>query len=326
MIYAQVLIAKTTSNKIKNSPEPHISRRAAVHLTPLRNQPGKFKVTSHGDFAPQILSTCRTINREATPILYADNYFIFHSDGLCLPPSNTLRLPTEKACKDLMLYPLRDWPAHSPKPLQQSTIASFFRQIGPLNAADITQIELYTSCTLQLLEDLKLATALLAHHTPALESFAITVLHGKTSDPFLGPAHFAATYRTLTDCIFRLHWIKDFYYDCPGGYHRFDHTMDPETKIRVLEEFVRVRPAEDERSREWRHDVGAWRAAYEERSKEYEAQLEGPKSLGGGPVMFRSYGHEFPVLKSKAKAREELCQRIRDGMEKRKREIKEGKA
>ncbi|KAL8649892.1 MAG: hypothetical protein Q9226_005386 [Calogaya cf. arnoldii] len=127
---------------------------------------------------PEILSTCRTISKEATPILYQENTFFFtnpDSDWDVEDPFERLPFSARHACKNLMSYSIFDWDLNVPLLIRTSSLAAFLRKVGPVNAALIPALHIGSENTAQASDDINIASALCAHHMPKLRKLKLKV-------------------------------------------------------------------------------------------------------------------------------------------------------
>lgn len=201
---------------------------------------------------PEILSACRTVWKEATPILYSKQTFSFRSDE-AYDFVGHLELESVRACRALMSYNVDDWDVAVPYPISNSTFAAFLRKIGPYNASLIHSVKLYSTDRNQAAEDVLLATELCAAHLPSLETFTLHVepkeirwdespeyFHPDYSSPFWANGPFQPMYTALQGFAHRIRWLKALEYDYEFGQSEFEDRK-AFRKLLELQDFVKRR-------------------------------------------------------------------------------------
>ncbi|MCJ1461129.1 hypothetical protein MMC28_011511 [Mycoblastus sanguinarius] len=188
----------------------------------------------HDRPAPQILATCKTIHREATSALYADNTFQFH-----LPESDTTfpwnSKKVQGQCDNLFRYDSEHWRNKSPPVLRDSSLARSLHQIGPTNAACLTSLDFCAYDSDLAAEQIPLITELAARYLPSLRSVELSVnekkvsydespeyYHPDYSSPFWANGTFEPMYRALIDFTTRITWLTKFTYDGQEHFGPFD--------------------------------------------------------------------------------------------------------
>ena len=209
-----------------------------------------------GPLTPGILSTCRTIQQEATPILYSENSFIFRTDWIEMDITNQPR-DLFKICKDLMSYDPEDWKCVAPWPLDESTLGAFVRKIGRANSNCIRSLALYSDDTNQAVTDLRIATQICAYHFRSLERMQLHIwekeiaweespdyYHPDRSSPFWANGPLRPLLKALNGFVGRIDWLKEFEYDRTGQRCFVEHNAM--NKIRLVESFVKQRSLQRE--------------------------------------------------------------------------------
>ncbi|KAL8712519.1 MAG: hypothetical protein Q9220_003367 [cf. Caloplaca sp. 1 TL-2023] len=239
MIYSHLLSPQITSHERGNRPQDRDPRQAPVCLKRDREHPGKIWVPG---LVSQILSVCRKINQEAIPMLYRNNYFIFHNEMIRSTARDQVPSMIEEKRKIFMSYPLSDWPEHVPEPIWRYELAIFLYRIGPANAANIREIEFASPFVPLSPEDVLYGTALLAQNTPALETFGVSV-HPVQCSSSWATSDLPVLYTALKNGLLRLPWVKNFKYQCYCSKYPFCK-KEFGTKLLELKEFVCHRAAE----------------------------------------------------------------------------------
>ncbi|KAI4175951.1 MAG: hypothetical protein LQ346_007965 [Caloplaca aetnensis] len=227
-------------------------------VDPLTIRMSTFTTQSFDDqpLYPEILRTCRQAHLEATPLLYAENAFSFtnFSSSSSEPEDPLTRLPLEarRACKNLMFHPIFDWDVSVPPLIRTSSLAAFLRKIGPSNSAQIRSLRLSGENTHQAADDIILASALCATHTPRLRKLAVHVeekriawdespdhWHPDYSSPYWANGALEPMYGALRNFVARVHWLEVLAWDRHGLW-RFAEA-DAWGRLLELEEAVRER-------------------------------------------------------------------------------------
>ena len=130
--------------------------------------------------APQILRTCKAINREATPILYGENTFRFQPiKDEVFRYERFAKGILEALCRALSPNPVALWTQGAARIPAHATFAVLLRQIGQQNAASlkklmfITREAYYKKSTQEAGQTIQMVTQLLKARTPRLRWVAI---------------------------------------------------------------------------------------------------------------------------------------------------------
>ena len=137
---------------------------------------------------PQVLSTCRDIHLEATPILYSRNLFHFYFDDMCRIYDKWARDTTGKYrletwCRELYHHTDEIWVEDPPGAMTQFTLAVFMRQIGRQNAASLSRLKVIIQRTqapspflwrdTEDISTIDMIRQLLKHHAPGVRHLKI---------------------------------------------------------------------------------------------------------------------------------------------------------
>ena len=168
--------------------------------------------------APQILATCKTVNREATSSLYASNTFQFHlpddNNYVYHPrssfPCRTFPCPKKlrAQCQNLFDYDADHWRRQSPQMLRNFHLACFMRRIGPTNAACLTTLHFYTKNTDIAGREIPLLTELATRHLPSLRAVDLDVQELRSGHS----GTFQPMYHALLDLARRVPRLEHFMY------------------------------------------------------------------------------------------------------------------
>lgn len=137
-------------------------------------------VFSSTGLAPQILRTCKAINREATPMLYGENIFRFQpiKDDV-FRHERFAKEKLEASCRELYSNPVALWTEGAASIPNHPTFAVLLRQIGLQNATSlkklmfVTREAYHSKSTQEAGQAIQMVTQLLKAHTPGLRWVAI---------------------------------------------------------------------------------------------------------------------------------------------------------
>ena len=92
---------------------------------------------------PQILRVCKTVHRDATPILYGENVFQFQliKRQISWNPVTTGLDDSKNLCRELPQNSMGRWNDEAPDFSHDSTFAVFLREIGQQNAASVKNLK-----------------------------------------------------------------------------------------------------------------------------------------------------------------------------------------
>jgi len=204
---------------------------------------------------PAILSTCRQVAAEATPILYRENTFEFHfsmtNDLVPSPSAIAIRL----LC--IWLYNTLNsdnWFSTVPFSLKSCEFAAFLNAIGPINASTMTSLSFYGPDTDSVANCMPTITELVARHVPKLRDLEIHVaskmvwwdeqpdcFHPDRSSPFWANGAFWPLYRTLEDFVNRVTWLKRLEYKGQEDFCEFRSGSEGYERLKALEDQVKSR-------------------------------------------------------------------------------------
>lgn len=223
-----------------------------------RNSAGKWDDFLH----PEILSTCKTIYREASPILekayYSEQVFHFYlnTNPEAMPSVRSL----ERHCEKLFDYRDTDWQQRSVPPIFQfSTFAAFIRKIGKAKAAKISNVEFIAGDCDAAAGQLPLLKQLIQMYLPGLRQLELHVsekevcydespdyFHPDRASPFWMNGDFRPMYSALDNLVDQITWLRRFWYSGQSNFgpHN-DGTVSGWQMLKGLEVRVRDRRVED---------------------------------------------------------------------------------
>ncbi|KAL8662820.1 MAG: hypothetical protein Q9202_004422 [Teloschistes flavicans] len=279
-IYPHLLTASETSLFLSPHDEYEHHRRSCPTIVSLDSSPSPRRYRSTRADAradeegflfwdeplhPSILRTCRTIYREAAPILYSTNTFSFSP-----PPFSPSR------DDDLIFF-------DEPPPVATAPLATFLQVIGPLSTLQICSLRLSAPNTLLAADFLLNLLPLTLTHLPSLRHFSLHVaekaidwddafapsLLTQDDDEQLANGPLEPMCASLREFLGSVHWLQGFVYeDGPGGQWRFVEDGALEW-LKGFEECVEERIWVDEGKREERRRrVKGWRKWSTERDVE----------------------------------------------------------
>ena len=156
-----------------------------------------------------ILTTCRTIYKEAWTIFFGRNVFNFCSDFHALPFPASSFVELDQASRNLMSNPIDEWKELKlPEQIRNSVFAAFLRKIGPCNAAKIRKLKISAWDYDQAATDITLARILCRYHLPRLECLEVNI--SATPTFWCGP--FEPMYNALRGFIEESCRLKSFTY------------------------------------------------------------------------------------------------------------------
>lgn len=204
---------------------------------------------------PAILSTCRKVAAEATPILYRYNTFEFHfgttNDLVPSPSVIGIRL----LCTWLYTSLNSDnWFEKVPFRLESCEFAAFLNAIGPVNASTMTSLSFYGPDADSVADCMPTITELVARHLPKLGDLEIHVaskmvfwsespdyFHPDRSSPFWANGAFWPLYRTLEEFVHRVTWLKRLEYKGQEDFCEFRWGEGGYAMLKALEDQVKSR-------------------------------------------------------------------------------------
>ncbi|KAL8780031.1 MAG: hypothetical protein Q9194_001116 [Teloschistes cf. exilis] len=222
---------------------------------------------------PSILQTCRTIYREAAPILYASNTFYFRATPALAGPPSSRR-------DDLMFWDepaviaVNDGKIVSPLP-------AFLRVIGPRNITQLRSLILGATDTIIAATHLLTALPFTIAHLPNLK-FLTLYVDAKIvdwDDPFApdlnndeemanGPLE--PMYAALLRFIGRVYWLEGFQYEDTTGQWQFaeDDALELLKEVEWIVEEKSWENLEKMEDRRWMKTEGHWRVRASEEDVE----------------------------------------------------------
>jgi len=211
---------------------------------------------------PAILATCRTILREAAPILYGKSQFSFSLGELDL---GRLDIPSrlKSAVERFYTFSAKHgrWPHNTPPALAGSEFAAFLLTIGPTNAALVTSLQLSSLEPVGFEDQLPIIIALVAHFCQGLRDVCVHLtdarehMLGEVSPEYWHPDPDSPVWmngdgrrmvRLLGAFVRGVGWLRDFKYE---GQSRFPDIEDGRERIWKLEVEVRKRWEKAEEAR-----------------------------------------------------------------------------
>ncbi len=182
--------------------------------------------------SPAILLTCQTIAREAAPLLYRDNDFLFFCEGSDDLEDIVLEYDLPNLCRDIFDHTPEDrlkWDDVSA--LLSLDFASFLNMTGRTNASLLKSLTINAPDADKMAGCLPTITELVVNHLPNLRHLKIHVQevrvpydespeywHPNHLSPFWHNGQFWPLYRGLNNFVDRVHWLREFEY---GGQEDF---------------------------------------------------------------------------------------------------------
>ena len=186
--------------------------------------PETIKATT--DVHPAILATCKTIAREAAPVLYGSPRFLFRLQSIFLC---RLACPSRrtKAVGKLYDYYSADhdqWHYRTPHALANCQFAAFLRRIGRTNASLLSSIRFISRDALEIEMGMPVVTELVLQHCPGLRNLSVHLgdmvywrasperCHPDENSPFWMYGEFRAIVEQLERFVADVTWLRSFEY------------------------------------------------------------------------------------------------------------------
>ncbi|MCJ1251694.1 hypothetical protein MMC30_008929 [Trapelia coarctata] len=231
----------------------------------IKSNAGKYErlspetITASADIYPAILSTCKTIAREAAPVLYGNARFIFrlHSIDLGRLARSSRRVQAVEKLYDFSAEH-RQWPYRTPRPLARSQFAVFLRKIGPTNASFLTSVRFNSGDVSGFETQMPVVRELVVQHCRGLRNLSVHLAavkekidrwdspewhHPSKNSPFWMNGDFRIMFLQLERFVTDVTSLRSFEYT---GQKRFPDVRDGMAKLAGLTELVKTRWEEAE--------------------------------------------------------------------------------